>query len=270
MKKTLFITGGSRGIGRGIALVFAQNGYDVAFTYHTAEEAALSLKEEIERLGQKAYYRQASLEERGAAHQAVSWGIETLREVSCIICNAGLTVHTDIRKMKDEEIDFVYRLDYAGYLLCASEAAGHMVLQGIPGRILFVTSSRGQRVYPEDALYGGMKAGLHRACESMALELSEYGITVNCIAPGNTAIRGNFTREELSGSRFRQKIPLGRAGTPDEVGKLAYFLASEDAAYITGTVVRIDGGLVLPVMPEDVSEEAGPGWHELPAYMQKK
>ena len=172
--------------------------------------------------------------------------------------------------MKEEDIDFVYRLDYAGYLLCASVAAKHMISGEIPGRILFVTSSRGQRVYPEDALYGGMKAGLHRACESMALELSEYGITVNCIAPGNTAIRGNFTGEELSGSKFQQKIPMGRSGTPKEVGKLACFLASEDAGYITGTVVRIDGGLILPVMPEDVSEGAGPGWHELPAYMQEK
>ena len=171
MKKTLFITGGSRGIGRGIALVFAQNGYDVAFTYHTAEDAAVSLKKEIEQLGQKAYYRQASLEEKGAAHQAVSWAAEVLGEISCIVCNAGLTVHTDIRKMKEEDIDFVYRLDYAGYLLCASEAAKHMISGEIPGRILFVTSSRGQRVYPEDALYGGMKAGLHRACESMELEL---------------------------------------------------------------------------------------------------
>lgn len=270
MKKTLFITGGSRGIGRGIALVFAQNGYDVAFTYHTAEDAAVSLKKEIEQLGQKAYYRQASLEEKGTAHQAVSWAAEVLGEISCIVCNAGLTVHTDIRKMKEEDIDFVYRLDYAGYLLCASEAAKHMISGEIPGRILFVTSSRGQRVYPEDALYGGMKAGLHRACESMALELSEYGITVNCIAPGNTAIRGNFTGEELSGSKFQQKIPMGRSGTPKEVGKLAYFLAAEDAGYITGTVVRIDGGLILPVMPEDVSEGAGPGWHELPAYMQEK
>ena len=170
--------------------------------------------------------------------------------------NAGLTVHTDIRKMKEEDIDFVYRLDYAGYLLCASEAAKYDI-RGNSRTDLVRHFFAGQRVYPEDALYGGMKAGLHRACESMALELSEYGITVNCIAPGNTAIRGNFTGEELIRKQIPAEIPMGRSGTPKEVGKLACFLASEDAGYITGTVVRIDGGLIPPVMPEDVSEGAG-------------
>ncbi len=134
--------------------------------------------------------------------------------------------------------------------MCSKVAANHMVQNGVKGSILFMTSTRGIRAYPEDMLYGGYKAALQRSSQSMALELSKYGIRVNSIAPGMTAIRGTFTPEELSAGNFPPKIPLGRMGSPREVGYLVAFLASDKASYITGNISRIDGGLILPGMPE--------------------
>lgn len=267
-RKTAFVTGGSRGIGRGIVKAFAEAGYEVAFTYNSKLDEAQRLQAEIAAAGGRAHFRQASLETDGVAEETVAWAIGALGHLDAAVCNAGLTVHNNLLKLTEEVVDFAYNLDCRSYLLCIREAARHMRERGIRGRIVLITSSRGQRAYPEDPLYGGMKAALHRACESLALEFCGDGITINCVAPGNTAIRGSFTQEELTSHPFQRKIPLGRSGTPREVGALVRYLASEDAGYLTGTVIRIDGGLILPAMPQDVSAGAGPGWHEIPANIR--
>jgi NAD(P)-dependent dehydrogenase (short-subunit alcohol dehydrogenase family) len=100
-----------------------------------------------------------------------------------------------------------------------------------------------------------MKAALIRSAESMALDMATHGIRVNCVAPGATAVRGSFTPEELS-QGYAKKIPLGRKGTPDEVGCLVRFIASDEAAYMTGNTVKLDGGLILPGMPEKMNTQA--------------
>ncbi len=268
MRKAAFVTGGSRGIGRGIAKTLAQAGYDIAFTYNTKLDEAATLKEEIEGLGRKCYFYQASMEKDDVPEAVTAQAIADLGRLDVLVCNAGLTVHNSILKLTAEDIDFSYNLDYRSYILCTKVAANHMAEKGIPGRIIFITSTRGIRAYPEDPLYGGMKAALNRAVETLALDLSDYGITVNAIAPGATAVRGNFTMEELTASRFARKIPAGRMGTPREVGGLVKYLISEDAGYITGTVVKIDGGLILGGMPEDASPESGPAWCRLPDYLK--
>lgn len=131
--------------------------------------------------------------------------------------------------------------------------------KGIRGSIVNITSTRAFRSYPEDALYGAAKAGLTRAAESMATELAPFGIRMNCVAPGATRVRGDGSDADLR-SGFAPKIPLGRYGTPREMGYAVAWLCSEQAAYITGTTIKIDGGLILPGMPEDPSPEAGYGW----------
>jgi NAD(P)-dependent dehydrogenase (short-subunit alcohol dehydrogenase family) len=248
--KKVFITGGSRGIGRGIASVFAENGYDVAFTYHSAEDEARSLCAEIESHGVRAFMFQAAMEERGVAEKVTAEAIEALGGIDALICNAGRTVHNHILNTDENTCDYVYNLNYRSYLMCTKVAARRMVDDGTAGSIVYITSTRSIRAYPEDCLYGGMKAALNRSAESMAIDLARYRIRVNCIAPGNTAIRGNFTPEELSRSAFQKRIPLGRSGTPREVGMLALYLCSDAAAYITGDIIKIDGGLILPGMPE--------------------
>ncbi|MDD4772245.1 MAG: SDR family NAD(P)-dependent oxidoreductase [Eubacteriales bacterium] len=250
MAKKAFVTGGSRGIGRGVAQVLAEEGYDVAITYHTAEKEAAEAVKEIESKHRRAFMYQADMERDGVAEAVTERAISDLGGIDLLVCNAGRTIHHSILKVTEEQINSHFNLIYRSYIMCSKAAANYMVDNNIKGSIIFMTSTRGIRAYPEDMLYGGYKAALQRSSQSMALELAKYGIRVNAIAPGMTAIRGGFTPEELSAGNFPPKIPLGRMGSPREVGYLIAFLASEKAAYITGNVSRIDGGLILPGMPE--------------------
>lgn len=265
--KKAFITGGSRGIGRGIALVLAKSGYDIAFTYNSKIDEAKSLAEEIESMSRKCYYYQASMELPDVPKKITEKAIDDLGWIDLLVCNAGLTRHNSLLSLDVEQIDFVYNLNFRSYLLCSSVAANYMASNKIKGNIIFVSSTRGIRAYPEDVLYGGFKAALNRAAESMALEMSHYDIRVNCVAPGAIKVRGNNTSEDLTESGFARKIPAGRLGTPEEIGYLVEFIASERAQYITGTTIKVDGGLILPGMPEDNSPEAEYAWSKLPSHM---
>jgi NAD(P)-dependent dehydrogenase (short-subunit alcohol dehydrogenase family) len=248
--KNAFITGGSRGIGRGIIRVLSDAGYDIAFTYNSQLNEAETLKEELLKKGRRCFFYQASLQYPDVAESVTAKAVQDLGGIDLLVCNAGLTKHNDLLHLEGEFIDFIYNLNYRSYLLCAKTAANDMVAREVKGNIVFIASTRGFRAYPEDAIYGGMKAALIRSAESMALDMAPYGIRVNCVAPGATAVRGNFTREELSWGEFAKKIPLGRRGTPDEVGYLVRFLASDEASYMTGNTVKLDGGLILPGIPE--------------------
>ena len=248
--KNAFITGASRGIGRGIARMLSDAGYDIAFTYNSQLNDAETLKTEIEEKGRRSFFYQASLENPGIAESVTARAAQELGGIDLLVCNAGRTKHNDLLHLEGGLIDFIYHLNYRSYLLCARTAANDMIARGVKGNIIFIASTRGFRAYPEDAVYGGMKAALIRSAESMALDMAPHGIRVNCVAPGATAVRGSFTHEELSQNSFAKIIPLGRMGTPDEVGRLVRFIASEEAAYMTGNTVKLDGGLILPGIPE--------------------
>lgn len=254
-----FVTGGSRGIGRGIALALAEQGYDIALTYASAREDAFSTKASVEALGQRCFLYQAELQGPEAPEEVTKQAIADLGRLDVLVNNAGLTKHNSLFATEAELLDFVYGLDFRAPVLCAKQAVLHMRAWGIHGSIVNITSTRAFRSYPEDALYGAAKAGLTRATESMAMELAPYGIRMNCVAPGATRVRGGLSEPELC-SGFAPKIPLGRYGTPREIGYAVVWLCSDKAAYITGTTLRIDGGLILPGMPEDESPEAGYGW----------
>lgn len=262
MNKRAYITGGSHGIGRGVCQVLAEAGYDIAFTYNRNKELAEQLCGELSALGVRCLCRQASLQQDGAAEAAACWAVEALGGVDVFVSNAGVTKFGSFFDADTDFIDFLYKLDYRPFILGSRVVARHMVDNCIKGCIITIASTRGIRAYPEDAIYGGMKAALIRSMQSIALELSAYGIRVNCIAPGSTATDGNFTMEELT-RHFAPKIPAGRLGTPREVGHLVKYMVSDEASYLMGAVVPLDGGLILPGMPEDPSPEAGYGWNRL-------
>jgi NAD(P)-dependent dehydrogenase (short-subunit alcohol dehydrogenase family) len=250
VSKHAFVTGGSRGIGAGIVRVLSESGYDTAFTFHEMESDAEALKKEVEAKGRRCFYYQASLEKAEVPMEVTARAIGDLGGIDLLVCNAGVTKHNDLINLDPALMEFLYGLNYRSYILCSKAAAGDMVSRGVPGNIIFITSTRGLRAYPEDSLYGGFKAALNRSAESMALDLAKYNIRVNCVAPGATAIRGNFTQEELSAGTLPPKIPLGRLGTPREVGCLVRYIASDEAAYMTGNIIKLDGGLILPGMQE--------------------
>jgi NAD(P)-dependent dehydrogenase (short-subunit alcohol dehydrogenase family) len=249
MAKNAFITGGSRGIGAGIVQVLSDSGYDVAFTYNEMADSAEALKKEVEAKGRRCFYYQASLQNADVPQKVTEQAVTDLGGIDLLVCNAGLTRHNDILNLDPALIEFLFGLNFRSYLLCSKVAANDMVARGVKGNIIFITSTRGIRAYPEDTLYGGLKAALNRAAESMALNLAKYHIRVNCVAPGATAVRGDYSPEGLA-KGFGAHIPLGRRGTPREVGYLVRYIASDEADYMTGNVVKLDGGLILPGMPE--------------------
>lgn len=245
MTKTAFITGASRGIGKGIALYLAKEGYDIAFSYYTEEPEAKALQEDILNLGQKCYYYQASLQEKSVAEHVTTQAIKDLGHLDVLICNAGKTKFTNILNLDTEVIDMLYHLNYRSYLVSTKIAANHMVKNNIKGRIIYISSTRGIRAYPNDVVYGSLKAALNRAVESLAIELADYDITVNAIAPGATAVRDDYSEKTLRSGHISSLIPLKRRGKPDDVASLVNYLISEAANYITGETIKVDGGLIL-------------------------
>jgi NAD(P)-dependent dehydrogenase (short-subunit alcohol dehydrogenase family) len=260
--KCALVTGGSRGIGKGIALVLAEQGYDLAITYATALDEAMDTKSAVEVKGRRCFVYQAELERAEAPESLTAKAMEDLGRLDVLVNNAGRTKFHSLFSADLELMDFVYGLDFRAPYLCSKTAALQMREKGIRGSIINITSTRAFRSYPEDSLYGAAKAALTRATESMAIELAPYGIRMNCVAPGATRIRGYFSEAELR-SGFAPKIPLGRYGTPREIGYVVAWLCSDQASYITGQTIKVDGGLILPGMPEDPSPEAGYGWGKM-------
>lgn len=269
--KKAIVTGASRGIGKGIALCLAEEGYDLAISYYSKEEEALEVKAEIEsRFQTTCAVFGARLEEKGAGIMLFEQAVQKLGGLDLLVNNAGVTIMDHFLDLTEETLDFLIALDFKNYLLMTREAVRYMARNNICGSVINITSSRGERAYPSDAVYGGLKAGLNRAIQSIALDVAPYGIRVNNVAPGAICIR---TKEEIEKDEalrgqvpvdfwelLGERIPLGRCGTPEDIGRAVAFLASEQASYITGVTLRVDGGLILPGMPEKQVGDGNQGW----------
>ena len=274
--KKAIVTGGSHGIGKGIVQKLASEDYDVAFSFNSAENEANALREEIiKRYSVSCYCYQASLQNIGAAEELFRKAVADLGGLDLLVCNAGLTVSGSALAFDEDKLDFAINLDYKSYLLMTSYAAKYMFDHDIKGNIIYITSTHSQRAYPYDAVYGSLKAGLNRAVESLACELGNYGIRVNAIAPGFIQVRFNneWPEYQQNVEKLGVLLPLNRIGTPDDIANAVYFLASDDAKYITGVTVKVDGGLILPGMPESPAPEANVriwGFREKYGFSRKK
>ncbi len=271
MHKKAVVTGGSRGIGRGIVECLASEKYDVFFSYHGEKEKAIEYARELEvKYLVKVGCAQASLQNKGDAEKLLKTAIAFLGGLDLHVNNAGITYFGHILDMDIDDIENLINLDFKSYIEGMHFAAKYMVETGVKGSIINITSTRAQRAYPEDSIYGGIKAGIERVVKGAALDLAPYGIRVNCIAPGAICVR---TKEELQKKRdipvpddfwekLGRRIPLGRNGMPRDIGAAVAFLASDKAGYITGTTLTVDGGISLPGMPEsEESKNTGWGYH---------
>ncbi len=254
--KRACVTGGNRGIGRATAIALAQDGYDIAFTYlfdtylsdnaNDEKAQAEAVSQQIKKLGRKCYCYPVDLSIDGVAEETVQRAIKDLGGIDVMVCNAGVTKAYSILDITEDDIDFLCKLNYRSYLMCTQVAAGYMKEHKIAGTIVWTSSVRGVCVHMEDLLYGGLKAALNRSLKSIAMELAEYNITINAVAPGATAVRG----QGLTETYISTVIPLKRMGAPEEIAGVIAFLVSEKAQYITGEVITIDGGLSLPGQKE--------------------
>jgi glucose 1-dehydrogenase len=250
--KVALVTGGSRGIGKGVALVLADAGYDVAITYTGKKELAETVAAQILQKGRRATVIQGELTLEETPQRIVDSCLHELGRIDVLVNNAGRTIFGNILKIDLASINLLINLDFKSYVLLTQAAARHMVEAKIPGNIVNITSTRGQRSYPGDGVYGGLKAALARATQSFALDLAPYGIRVNSVAPGCTP-HGAFKSGDKNRDAyedFRQRIPLKRFGTGEDIGNAVAWLVSDHASYITGQTLNVDGGLILPGMPE--------------------
>lgn len=243
--KVALVTGSSQGIGRAIALSFAGEGAAVAVDYRSHPEEAEAVVEEIEGSGGRALAVRADVSDPGDVRNLVARAVEEFGRLDVMVNNAGVEEKMPFLETPFEVWSRVVAVNLTGAWLGCQEAARRMVEQG-GGRIINVSSVHEDRPMPTNSPYCAAKGGLRMLMRTIAVELAPHGITVNNIAPGaiETPINENLDQHPDQMQKLLSEIPLGRIGRPEEVAGLALYLASEEAAYVTGSTFFIDGGMM--------------------------
>ena len=243
-RKIALVTGGSRGIGRAVCLALAKSGADVAVNYAGKEEAAQQTCRMCEELGARTLAIQADVADKAQVNAMVDQVIAQFGRLDILVCNAGITRDNLLMRMAEQDFDQVIATNLKGVWNCMKAVCRPMMKQRW-GRIVSMSSVVGVAGNAGQVNYAASKAGVIGMTKSLARELGSRGVTVNAIAPGfietdMTAVLPENIKEGLLGS-----IPLGRLGQAEEVAALAAFLCSEQAGYITGQVIHVDGGMAM-------------------------
>lgn len=245
--KVALVTGGSRGIGKGICLSLAKAGADIAVNYTSSPEKAEEVKKEIEAIGRKAISVQADVSQKAQVLEMVNKVVSEMGEIDILVNNAGILTYAAFLEMPEEVFTKTIDVNLKGQFLVAQAVAGQMVKQGKGGRIINIASiASGQTGvgYPMISHYCASKGAIIALSEAMALELAPHKINVTVIAPG--AIESDMTKAMLSDPKqmeaFMSRIPKKRIGLPADIGAMAVFLASSESDYCTGSTFYVDGG----------------------------
>lgn len=242
--RTAIVTGGSRGIGRAICLELAARGMNIVFSYAGNEQAAAQTLADIEGMGACGRAVRADVSSPEAAATLVSCTREEFGGVDVLVNNAGITRDKIAMRMGDEDFDEVIATNLRGAFLLSREVLRPM-MRARRGRIINLSSVVALRGNAGQVNYAASKAGLIGMTKSLAREVAGRGITVNAVAPGYIETDMTAVMPEAAREAMTSGIPAGRAGTPEDVAKAVAFLASDDAAYITGEVLRVDGGMAI-------------------------
>lgn len=242
--KVAIVTGGTRGIGRSIALKLADHGANIVINYRNSDKEAEELKAILEEKGVKVLTVKCDISNFEDSKNLMDKCKEVFGKIDILVNNAGITKDTLIMRMKEEDFDNVIDVNLKGTFNCAKHASAIMLKQRF-GKIINMTSVVGIAGNAGQVNYAASKAGVIGLTKSLAKELGSRGITVNAVAPGfiNTDMTASLSekvKEEAS-----KNIPLRRLGDPEDVANLVGFLASDAANYITGQVINVDGGMVM-------------------------
>ncbi|MBO8155272.1 MAG: 3-oxoacyl-[acyl-carrier-protein] reductase [Bacillaceae bacterium] len=242
--KAALVTGASRGIGRAIALELAKAGAKVAVNYAGSEQKAQEVVEEIEKSGGEAIKIQANVASSDDVNAMVKEVIQTFGSLDILVNNAGITRDNLLMRMKEEEFDEVIDTNLKGVFLCTKAVTRQMMRQKA-GRIINIASIVGVAGNPGQANYVAAKAGVIGLTKTTAKELASRNILVNAVAPGFITTDMTDKLPEDSREEMLSQIPLNRLGKPEDIARVVRFLASDDASYMTGQTLHVDGGMVM-------------------------
>ena len=242
MDKTVLITGSSRGIGKETALYLAQNGYDIVLHCNNNIKNAEETAALIEEYGRNTRILQFNISNREQCKKILTEDIEKHGIYYGVVLNAGIAKDNVFPAMEDSEWDDVLNTNLGGFYNVLKPVVMPMISARIKGRIITMSSVSGLAGNRGQVNYSASKAGIIGATKSLALELAKRGITVNCVAPG--VIETDMT-QDLPVDEIKKIIPMKRFGSAKEVASLINFLMSEDASYITGQIISVNGGLYL-------------------------
>lgn len=242
--KCAIVTGAAKGIGKAIALKLASLGANIVLNYRSSEEKAIETENEIKALGVEVLRVKGDISNISDVENLINTAKENFGKIDIMVNNAGITKDTLILRMKEEDFDSVINVNLKGVFNCLKTITPVMVKQR-EGKIINLSSVVGLSGNVGQVNYAASKAGVIGMTKSLAKEVGARGITVNAVAPG--FIETDMT--EVLGDKFKEEakkaIPLKRLGKPEDVANVVAFLASEDANYITGQVIQVDGGMVM-------------------------
>lgn len=241
--KTAIITGATRGIGKGIAEIFAQHGANVAFTYSSSVEAAETLEKELNSLGIKAKGYQSNAANYEQAQELAQDVLTTFGSIDILVNNAGITKDNLLMRMSEEDFDKVIEVNLKS-VFNMTKAVQKTMLKQRKGSIINMSSVVGVKGNAGQANYAASKSGIIGFSKSVALELGSRNIRSNVVAPGFIETEMTEKLDEKVVDGWRNAIPLKRGGTPEDIANTCLFLASDLSAYITGQVINVDGGML--------------------------
>ncbi|NAS13611.1 3-oxoacyl-[acyl-carrier-protein] reductase [Poritiphilus flavus] len=241
--KNVIITGASRGIGKGIAEIFADQGANVAFTYSSSEGPALELEKELTSKGVKAKAYKSNAASFEEAEALIAQVLEEFEGIDVLINNAGITKDNLLMRMSESDFDAVIEINLKS-IFNMTKAVQRTMLKQRKGSIINMSSVVGVKGNAGQANYAASKAGMIGFTKSVALELGSRNIRCNAIAPGFIETEMTAQLDEKVVQGWRDAIPLKRGGTPEDVANACLFLASDLSAYVTGQVLNVDGGML--------------------------
>jgi NAD(P)-dependent dehydrogenase (short-subunit alcohol dehydrogenase family) len=247
MGNVALVTGGSKGIGRAVALDLAQAGYDVGINYHSHAHEAEETKRKILDMGRKAEVYQADVGKVEQIRAMFTKFTSDFGPIDLLVNNAGVSMFAPLVDASEELWDTINSIDWKGTYFCAQEAARLMIAHRKKGVIINLSSNQKESCWPTASIYGPVKAAIAKFTEHAALELARYGIRVLAIAPGYTDVGWPL---ENPVHEAKEKIPCKRFATPEEIARVIRHLVSDDFAYMAGSCLTIDGGATLAVVTE--------------------
>lgn len=242
--KRALVTGASRGIGRAVAICLAAAGADVIINYIGSRETAEAVADECRALGVQAYTVEADVSRADEVEQLFAAAVEKLGGVDILVNNAGITRDALLPRLTEQAFDDVININLKGNFLCMQQA-GRLMMKQRYGRIINISSVVGLRGNAGQTNYAAAKAGVIGMTKTVARELASRGVTVNAIAPGFIETDMTAQLPEAVREKMQADIPAKRMGQPQDVAAAVKFLASDAAAYITGQVLCVDGGMAM-------------------------